>query len=420
MNCMISEMWRGRQDCEVVASPASLLLSCMNATVRARVLRVLSMLGHTGHACATTRNHSPHSHPFGRLAMSRNAFFLLVVTPGAGALLHPNGLLEVRVTSGAALTAVDKVESALGASASNAAGILLVVDDPSADQQRGDAELLASLNRDERVSLLRREHAVREVLRTASIPVTAVTAGRHLAGSAAGLFLAAENRLVNDGTLTTLTGCRLGLVPSGLALLGANTKDADHETRALAMLSALGGATLNAHDTCSLLHARCAPATEVPALLHELRTAPRDYLDVPISRRCAAVPEHHANLRRSLVIRSVDAVFGGAQTSVDTMRRTLREERMATERLLDSCAWRTRECAEAVDDVLVAAEHALDPARASPTAIAATVRVLRRAFDGRDGSPADAHALEMRMNARLAAREGFAQAATRRAARWAW
>jgi len=324
--------------------------------------------------------------------------------PSTFAFLHANGLLEVRVQSGATLSSLDHLER-IFADRETASGILLVVED-GAEQQRGvsstDTNLLASLSVEDRVSLLRREYAVRESLRSAQVPTIAVAAGERVDGSAAGLFLAAKHRLLNERSTFSMSGCRLGLLPSGLSLLGGAA--ATVETRALAMAVAVGAMPLNAHDAAHVLSARFTPSADVCALLDELRTAPADYLDVPLSRRCEPVPEALTNLFERLVKDAVDTVFGAE--SVPEMQESIEREHAAVDRLLQSHAWRTRELAEPVCDVLSAAAVALHPQRSSPSALAATFRVLRRCFEA-DG--ARAHALELAVNAKLAARSDFEQ-----------
>lgn len=112
---------------------------------------------------------------------------------------------------------------------------------------------------------------------------------------------------------------------------------------------------------------------------------------------------------------SARAVFAEAGSAAELLRR-LEAEIREVDRLLESCAWRTRESAEAVSDVLHAAEFALHPTRSSQTALQLTLRVLSRAFDSSHPTAMDARALAV--NRRLAQREGFAQRMQSRAAKW--
>ena len=364
---------------------------------------------------------------------------LVLVTP-CSALVHANGLLELRIRSGAAFTQIDSLEHELNSASAAANGVLLVIE----DGEEEDAALLASLDNEARTALLRREHALRSRLREMSRPIIAVGSGRRLEGAAAGLFLAAEHRLVSQQTMFSLTACRFGLVPGAIAELVSTMNLADAtsaDKRALAMAVALGAMPLNAHDVAHVLGALFSPAADVPALLHELRRAPSSYLDVPLTRRCAQPPAELALLAQPLVAKALRNVFGGGSDgenaragagssrargarSAAAMRRALAKEVYDVDRLLDSCAWHTRECAEAVSDVLHAATFALDDARSSPHALALTARVLQRGLDAAGTAGADVGTVEttaqhaLMANARLATRRGFADDLTRRRKRW--
>ena len=67
-----------------------------------------------------------------------------------------------------------------------------------------------------------------------------------------------------------MCGCHIGLLPSGLSLLGAITPDNDG-ARSAVMALALGAVRLNAHDAVRLELATFVPSKEVPDLLQELR-----------------------------------------------------------------------------------------------------------------------------------------------------
>ena len=334
-----------------------------------------------------------HSQPMRR---SLAAILWSAVGSVNGGLLHGNGLLELRCRSGAALSSLDAIETGLP---NPATGILLVVD--GSESCDADAILLASLEQRDRIALLRREAGVREALR-AHPCVIAVGAGRHVDGTAAGLFMAADYRIVNEQTSLSLSGCQMGLLPSGLSLLGAAVDD--DAGCALAMAFAVGATHLNAHDAHRVLSARFVRSADLPELLEELRRSPSEYLDVPIARRSGSVPAHHANLLRRGVDTAVERVFGAEDDRA--MLESLGHERRQVAKLLDSCAWQTREVAEGVSDVLTAAAKALDPQRASAPALRETVRVLRRCFEASDA--ARAHRIELQAMERLAKRADFA------------
>ena len=66
--------------------------------------------------------------------------------------------------------------------------------------------------------------------------------------------------MVSERTTITLHGCRFGLLPSGLSLLG----EAAAPERGLATAFAVGATPLNAHDATRVLSARYAPAADTP------------------------------------------------------------------------------------------------------------------------------------------------------------
>jgi len=237
----------------------------------------------------------------------------------------------------------------------------------------------------------------------------AVSTGANLDGVAAGLVLAASTRVISERTTVSLSehGCRLGLLPSGLSLLG-NLVPPDK--RPLAMAVALGAIKrLNVHDAAALNVASFAQAGNIPALLGEVRSCPSDFFDVPFSRHCEQAPAKYANLLSEDVIgETINTCFGPTCDSMVDVLVRLADERAVVSKLLHSCSWRTREIADAVEPVLTEAVSALDKRRASPGALAATFMTLRMCFEGGGEQGVQrAHELEQHVNIRLAARDDF-------------
>jgi len=296
------------------------------------------------------------------------------------AYLYPNKLLELRIANGAVLPALDRIEALIAAARDTASGILLIVEDGDSDGPT-DASLV-SLPSTERANLLRREHAARESLRQAAgaMPIIAVVTSQACDGAAAGLTFAAAHRVVTERTRVAMRGVQLGVLPSGLTLLGAITRD---DKRGVAMALALGAVALNSHDMHHLQLSRFVPSADVPDLLADLRCAPTDFFDVPLLRRCREPPPTSANLFLTPVIdEAIESIFGESQRSVAEVRAKLESESARAAKLLNSNSWRTRECAEAVEDMLGDARRALGHRQCSPSVLAATFTVLTACFRG--------------------------------------
>ena len=146
----------------------------------------------------------------------RLAIHLLVSV--AAAYFHPNGMCEIRIDGSGAYSSFNHVETALNAALKSpaTAAVVIVAQEPSGSVD--DVKLLASLEPDARLNLLRQESAIHEKLRAASCPVIAV--GESIVEHAAlGIFLAASERLVTERTHLKMVGCQMGILPSGLTLL---------------------------------------------------------------------------------------------------------------------------------------------------------------------------------------------------------
>jgi enoyl-CoA hydratase/carnithine racemase len=206
--------------------------------------------------------------------------------------------------------------------------------------------------------------------------------------AALGIFLAASERLVTERTHLKMVGCQMGILPSGLTLLaplaaGSSGDDGillgESQRAAMVMALALGGASINAHDAAKLkLSSMFCHARELPGLLSELRAAPSDYLDVPLSRHSEPVPPSHAHLfAENVVVDAVERCFGPTCSDAADMLVRLDAERKRVATLTRSCSFHVRERAETVAEILEDARVALDPRRSSPSALAATFVVLR-------------------------------------------
>lgn len=295
-----------------------------------------------------------------------------------------------------------------------------------------DASLLSSLETpEEHVALLRRESAIHEKLRAASIPVVAVGEG-WIEGAALGLFLCASERLVTERTHLAMHGCQLGILPSGLSFLAplvaskpnddadadadagtgmrTSTGASESQRAAVAMAWALGGISINAHDAAELqISSTYCQAAELPALLSEMRVAPSEYIDVPLHRHSEPVPECLAHLfGESVVVDAVESIFGPNSGNAADVLATLEDERVKIKALTRSSGWHTRERAETVLEVLEEASSTLGPRCSSPSALAATFAVLRLCWS--KGTQADNAAHALAANEHLVARGDFSEA----------
>ena len=291
--------------------------------------------------------------------------------------------------------------------------VLTVEDTDSAD---ADVAFIASLSDADRVALLRREAACRQLLREAPCPVYAIS-DCMLSGPAAGLFLAASHRICTQRASFVLDGCHKGLCP-GFGTLGAM---AELNQPHVAMAVALGAVPLNAHDCLETgLATHFAPSDALPDLLAEWQAAPPEYLDVPLSRRTQANPVRtvplYASDRNTPLNAALRETFGPSASDVpDALRRIERSRRLATEhaRALanEPCGINigTLERADTVADVLSAASNSLAPQSSCPVALATTwavLRLLRRQRSYQSGGrDRDLELeLELALDARLRAR----------------
>ena len=294
----------------------------------------------------------------------------------AGLSLDPNKLLELRIPNGCAYSHLPRLEAALATK--NVEALLLIVEDGENDQD--DAAMLATLPAAERIALLEREASIREQLRAAagSMPVIAVSTSSVLEGACAGLVLAAAHRIMTERTTLCLHGTRFGLLASGLSRVSAIVPD---DKRSVAMAVALGAMQCNVHDAERLQLARFVPSTEIPELLAELRCAPAAFIDVPLSRRCQSTPDQYANVfvDSSLIQVTLDEIFGDRErgSAAEVLARLETQAARARALIEMSYSRHTRECAEQALRAIEEASSALDPRMSSPSALAATVALMR-------------------------------------------
>ena len=276
---------------------------------------------------------------------------------------HPNGMCELRVDGGAP-EMYDELSVSLEMCAA-APGVLLCIGNaPTCGD--GAQQLLQNKQSANAQAILRRLALGRPVISIAEETVS---------GAAAGLWMAASHRVCTRSTIFSLPECRVGLCPASAPVLCSLIEP--H----MAMYAALTGAQLTAHDCASLqLATHFAQAEQMPDLLNELRRCPAASFPmlVPLLRRTEPAPSYQASLFAEGVGPSINAtileVFGEAEDAADCALRL----RAALERarpLTQSSAWRTRECADAVVDILDSADKALRAS--SPSAVAATFDMMR-------------------------------------------
>lgn len=277
---------------------------------------------------------------------------------------HPNGMCELRVDGGEP-EMYDELSVSLEMCAA-APGVLLCIGNAP---PCGDAlqQLLQNKQSANAQAILRRLALGRPVISIAEETVS---------GAAAGLWMAASHRVCTRSTIFSLQECRVGLCPASAPVL-CSLGTEPH----MAMYAALTGAQLTAHDCASLqLATHFAQAEQMPDLLNELRRCPAASFPmlVPLLRRTEPAPSYQASLFAEGVGPSINAtlfeVFGEAEDVADCTLRL----RAALERarpLTQSSAWRTRECADAVVDILDSADRALRAS--SPSAVAATFDMMR-------------------------------------------
>ena len=110
---------------------------------------------------------------------------LLGLLLSAHALVHPNGLIEVRIDRGSLLSGLPGLERGLRVAQAEpatglptATGLLLILQDAS-ERTESDRAVLATREGSTRLDLLRREYAALEAIRTLSrtMPVIAASTG---------------------------------------------------------------------------------------------------------------------------------------------------------------------------------------------------------------------------------------------------
>lgn len=349
---------------------------------------------------------------------------LLGLLLSAHALVHPNGLIEVRIDRGSLLSGLPGLERGLRVAQAEpatglptATGLLLILQDAS-ERTESDRAVLATREGSTRLDLLRREYAALEAIRTLSrtMPVIAASTGE-LSDASAALFLAASHRVCTERSTLELTGCRIGLCPALASLLDLVPPSLE----SLAMCVALGGTPLSCHDLRSLrLLTHFVRSKSLPAMLAELRHAPHSHYDVPVDRWSEPVPNSMARLFATDDAGTLEApllnqtplgnvmrsVFGSGVTSVTDLLERLQRERASAAQLANSCAWQTREHAEAALEVLDGACVAFD--NSSPRALAATFVAVRKCRESLASAPLATAALgpvELIINSRLATRD---------------
>jgi len=341
-------------------------------------------------------------------------------------------LYELRVSS--AMTGIANVESAAAACHSGRfSGVFVTLE--SNGRAASDAERLAALSEDDRREFLQRECACRHLLRTSPVPVFAAADTEDLAGTAAGLFLAASHRICTQRTSIAFGDCPAGFSP-GFGTLAVLSRLEPH----IAAAVALGALRLNAHD-CMALHlaTHFTPSrASLDALRSELQASPPEYYDVPLSRRtdpdpvrgcagiqpcmhsfcarlsrcvciCGAVVPLCATDRNTPLDAALRDAFGPSASGMTDVRRRLERQRsIAAEHALalanEPCGIHigTRERADTVRDVLTEASNNLE--HSCPEALAATSAVLRLLHrQRRDMQYTDFDRLDQVLNAGLLA-----------------
>mmetsp|Transcript_23516 Transcript_23516/g.63017 ORF Transcript_23516/g.63017 Transcript_23516/m.63017 type:complete len:366 (+) Transcript_23516:37-1134(+) len=316
-------------------------------------------------------------------------------------------LYELRVSS--AMTGIANVESAAAACHSGRfSGVFVTLE--SNGRAASDAERLAALSEDDRREFLQRECACRHLLRTSPVPVFAAADTEDLAGTAAGLFLAASHRICTQRTSIAFGDCPAGFSP-GFGTLAVLSRLEPH----IAAAVALGALRLNAHD-CMALHlaTHFTPSrASLDALRSELQASPPEYYDVPLSRRTDPDPVRVVPLcatdRNTPLDAALRDAFGPSASGMTDVRRRLERQRsIAAEHALalanEPCGIHigTRERADTVRDVLTEASNNLE--HSCPEALAATSAVLRLLHrQRRDMQYTDFDRLDQVLNAGLLA-----------------
>ena len=306
-------------------------------------------------------------------------------------------LLELALRRGAILPHLAGLEAALS-SKDNFDALVLTIDGGERDATNEDEALLASLPSAEREALLRRESACRLMMRESP---TLVVADGALTGAAAGLFLAASHRICTEATLFDPSACRDGLCP-GFGTIGAL---ADMPQPHVAMACALGALPLGACDLMELgLATHFVRSASLGAMTEELRAAPAEYLEIPLTRRgmVGAAPKTLVPLYAAEVCAPLNEAlltcFGPEVTSVQAVTACVAEHLEIAAAHADALAAepcgihiRTRERADAVRDALRDALRGLTPrTHGHAVGLTATREALLAAIERRPSRPARA------------------------------
>ena len=349
---------------------------------------------------------------------------------------HGNGLVEVRLEGGEP-EMYDGLAAVLDECGESEGLVLRIGKAPCSN---GLAQLSANLKSADLQATLRR-------MRSDGRPVIAI-ADDDLCGAAAGLFLAASERVCTSTTIFSLPECSVGLCPTTAPALRALGTELH-----MASYAALTGAQLTAHDCTSLrLATHFTSRDQTLDLVNELRYCPARETAVPLRRRTEPAPRMQASLFAEEVGPSIDAalrdVFGdeaedaavgpphgpdpspsppsghasraraprplcGSRVrrshpprAVQDCAARLRAQLERARPLTQSSAWRTRECADAVVDILDSAERTMRTS--SPSALEATFAVMRRSST--DADMASAQQLALSMNENLSGLDDFKEA----------
>ena len=358
--------------------------------------------------------------------------------PPVEATLHASGVLELRLCRVEKFNALDTtmlelLHAALDARLGDCSSVLLTAAPGRAFCAGADVKHLSGLpSAAERVEFLHSEYTLHQRLYAAAVPVVALCDGIVM-GAGAGLFMAASRRVASARTQFAMPEVKIGLCPDAGAL---------HFLRVVAPPSvgqwlALTGAKLNAADTLGAGLATHFIEGET-AVVEDLRAelvAAADGVDDVLERRCW--PSGDAAAGQGALDGpardALDGAFGAlgreaAGDDVGALIARLRHARDAAARSVGSCGWRTREVAEASLELLDDALAALTGGGACPAAVGAAFLGFHAAHDAIAGGAAGgvsassaataatrvaetARAIELALNARLAARDDFVEGA---------
>ena len=364
--------------------------------------------------------------------------------PPVEATLHASGVLELRLCRVEKFNALDStmlelLHAALDARLGECSSVLLTAAPGRAFCAGADVKHLSGLpSAAERLAFLHSEYSLHQRLYAAAVPVVALCDGIVM-GAGAGLFMAASVRVASVRTQFAMPEVKIGLCPDAGAL---------HFLRVVAPPSvgqwlALTGAKLNAADTLGAglaTHFVEGETADVEDLRAELVAAADGDVGAVIERRCW--PSGDAAAGQGALDGpardALDSAFGAlgreaAGDDVDALIARLRDARDAAARSVGSCGWRTREVAEASLELLDDALAALTGSGACPAAVGAAFLGFHAAHDAIAGGAAGgataegasassaaaaaarvaetARAIELAINARLAARDDFVEGA---------